>query len=189
MKNLDIDKYNKALFFAQKAHQNQKMKYPSDAPYILHCVGVASTALVASENDSTHNLDRNLIAQVALLHDTLEDTSTCFGELKKEFGDSVAKGVLALTKNENLTSYESMQDSINRIKQQPIEIAIVKLADRTFNLRCRVPSWSHEKQLSYIEEGKLILKELGYSSEFLSEKLQSNIDNLTNEIYQNRQFE
>jgi len=54
-----------------------------------------------------------------------------------------------------------MRDSLNRIKQQPFEIAIVKIADRMFNIRDRVDSWSEEKQEQYKEEARLISAELG----------------------------
>ena len=54
-----------------------------------------------------------------------------------------------------------MRDSLNRIKQQPFEIAIVKIADRMFNIRDRVESWSEEKQEQYKEEARLISAELG----------------------------
>lgn len=69
-----------------------------------------------------------------------------------------------------------MKDSISRIKKQPTEIAVVKLADRLFNLHIKVPTWSPEKQESYKKEAQLICDELGYASETLRSQLQKAID-------------
>ncbi len=181
IKYMDLNCYENALFFAYDAHSNQLMSFPKNAPYILHCVGVANIALTASSK--VEDLNINLVAQVALLHDILEDTNVTYEELSKKFGSEVADGVLALTKNKELRSREAMIDSINRIKKQSKEIAIVKLADRTFNLRCFVPKWSDEKKVAYVEEAKIILKELGYASSYLSNKLQERIDERLKEFY------
>lgn len=50
----------------------------------------------------TPGFDLDLALQVALLHDTLEDTETTFGEVSEMFGPDIAAGVLALTKNDTL---------------------------------------------------------------------------------------
>ena len=69
-----------------------------------------------------------------------------------------------------------MIDSINRIKKQSVEVAIVKLADRIFNLKDVPIKWDKNKILAYKEEAKLILKELGFASEYLSKRLQDKIN-------------
>jgi hypothetical protein len=43
--------------------------------------------------------------------------------------------VQVLTKNDDLPKKEQMKDSLYRIKKQGREVAIVKLADRSFNLK------------------------------------------------------
>jgi (p)ppGpp synthase/HD superfamily hydrolase len=69
--------------------------------------------------------------QVAILHDTIEDTDATYDDLSDKFGSRVADGVLALTKDSTLPSKSAkMADSLQRIEAQPIEIAIVKLCDR-----------------------------------------------------------
>ena len=45
-------------------------------------------------------------------------------------------------------------------KKQGREVVIVKLADRTFNLKDIPLQWSENKVESYKEEAKLILKEV-----------------------------
>lgn len=166
------EKINEVLFFAIKAHQNQKMKYPADMPYSAHIVGVALTALNYAEND----VDKEFMLQVALLHDTLEDTDVTFEELKDKFGVKVAQGVFALTKNESLSKDKQMSDCLERILQLNFkEVAIVKLADRCFNTRCVVPIWSNEKQDYYKNEAKMICDKLGKFCEPLKNKILENI--------------
>ena len=82
-------------------------------PYVVHLSNVAMEIMIASFY--TDNFDLNFAVQLALLHDVLEDTSTKFEELKNVFGKDIAKGVLTLTKNENLPKEEKMQDALKRI--------------------------------------------------------------------------
>ncbi len=150
----------RALFFATEKHKNQIMKHPANMPYTAHVTGVMLNAIkLASE---VENINYDLLVCSALLHDTLEDTDTLYEELEAEFGTHVADAVLALSKNPNLSKKDRMKDSIERIKKQPKEVAIVKLADRLFNVRDRVPTWSEEKIEEYKKETKLIFEELGY---------------------------
>ena len=44
-------------------------------------------------------MDRSLAIQLALLHDTIEDTKTTYEEIQNLFGSIVADGVKALTKD------------------------------------------------------------------------------------------
>ena len=55
--------------------------------------------------------------------------------IASEFCEKVAKGVKALTKNEEIEYNKQIEDVVQRIKQEPKEVAIVKMADRLFNLR------------------------------------------------------
>ncbi len=159
---------NKALFFASEKHAGQTMPHPEGTPYSVHYTGVTLNAINLASVLS--DIDYNLLVCIAILHDTLEDTNTSYEELEINFGQAVAQGVLALSKNKNLPKQEQMIDCIERIKKQPKEIAIVKLADRLFNLRDKVPTWSDEKVQAYKQEGELIFKELGYVVSELSDK-------------------
>lgn len=79
------DNFESALEFAMQKHKGQLDK--GWTPYIQHIMGVWSRVR-----------DEDLTTQIAaLLHDTVEDTNTTFGELIKEFGDSVAETVSVLT--------------------------------------------------------------------------------------------
>ena len=153
-------KVNDAIFFATKKHQGQFMKQPEGMPYSAHFFGVAMNAIQLAA-ESKEPIDWDLLICSAILHDTLEDTQTSKEELEQVFGKAIADGVSALTKNESLPSEQQMKDSLERIKKQPREVAIVKIADRMFNIRDRVESWSEEKQEQYREEARLISEELG----------------------------
>ena len=90
----------------------------------------------------------------------------------------MASGVLALTKNDKIEgSTEKMLDSLKRIKEQPVEIWAVKMADRITNLYEPPYYWNDEKKLNYIEEAKIILHELKDGNKYLAERLEIKIKN------------
>lgn len=151
---------SEALFFASKSHANQKMMHPENVPYSAHFTGVMLNAIkyAVLENEE---IDWDVLVCCAILHDVVEDCNVSIEEIKNKFGEKVSKGVSALTKNESLSKENKMQDSLNRIKSCGKEVAIVKMADRLFNIRDRVPTWGKEKQEAYLLESKQILNELG----------------------------
>ncbi|MBF4515413.1 bifunctional (p)ppGpp synthetase/guanosine-3',5'-bis(diphosphate) 3'-pyrophosphohydrolase [Flavobacterium sp. ANB] len=167
--------YQKTIIFAASKHLeiNQTIT-DSDLPYVIHLSNVAMEILIASHN--TEGFDLNFATQIALLHDTLEDTNTTFEELKLEFGIEIAEGVSALTKNDNLPKEERMLDSLDRISKQKKEIWAVKLADRITNLQKPPKSWDNLKRIKYREEAKIILEKLNGSNQYLENRLRSKIE-------------
>jgi len=89
---VDRELVMRAYDFADKAHAGQKRV--SGEPYVSHCVAVAG---ILAEMQVTPTI---IIA--ALLHDTVEDTTTTVADLTREFGDEVAKLVEGVTKLTNL---------------------------------------------------------------------------------------
>ncbi len=173
---MNLEKFYDTLLFAIRAHQGQKMKYPCDVDYSAHIFGVALTAFEFAKDE---NVNFDLVVSVALLHDTIEDTSVTYQDIENQFGKEIADGVLALTKNENLPKEQQMEDSLNRIlKLDKKEIAIVKLADRCFNTRCRVENWSIEKQEQYSREAKNICDKIGFYCPKLKDQIFKNIKNI-----------
>jgi guanosine-3',5'-bis(diphosphate) 3'-pyrophosphohydrolase len=114
--------------------------------------------------------------QVALLHDTIEDTDTSVAELEEHFGHMVAEAVLALTKFDNLPPEIQLRDSVQRIRKQPYEVWAVKLADRINNLQPPPPEWSTEKISRYYDDAKMIYDELHEGNEFLATRLKEKIE-------------
>jgi len=140
----------------------------------LHISNVAMEILMAYNVE--HNFDLDFALQLALLHDTIEDTATDFDEIKNEIGERIAKGVQALSKNNNILSKdEKTLDSLNRINKLDKEVGMVKLADRITNLQEPPPFWSKVKICKYLEEAKMIEKVLVNKNEFLNTRLKNKI--------------
>ncbi len=174
MNSWDQDKYLEAWNFASAIHNGQKLP-GSDIPYINH---LGLVAMEASAVIANHDIENpNVLILCALLHDSIEDTSTTYKDIEKIFGSEIADGVLSLTKNKDLPSKaEQMQDSINRIKKQPKAVWMVKLCDRITNLQPPPNHWNKEKIAKYQNEARFILAQLGEASQFLAERLQEKID-------------
>ena len=73
--------YQKAIKFAAAKHAAQNQTIPgTNLPYVVHLSNVAMEILIASFH--SENFDLGFAVQVALLHDTLEDTSATFAEYR-----------------------------------------------------------------------------------------------------------
>jgi len=107
--------YKEALLFATKAHAGQKRTNGNN--YIVHPIRVSQ---------EVHTEKQRVCA---LLHDTIEDTTTTYDEIKAVFGVDVADTVERLTHRKG----ESYQDYISRVLEDKDAIA-VKIADICDNL-------------------------------------------------------
>ncbi len=168
------EKYIKAWNFSSKVHNGQLVP-GTDIPYINHIGLVAMEAMAAiAHGKDISNPD--LLIQCALLHDTIEDTSSTYEEIRGEFGVEVADGVLALSKNTDLPSkMEQMEDSIERIHKQAKEVWMVKLCDRTTNLQPPPSYWDKDKIQAYRAEAIYILEKLQDSNQCLAGRLETKI--------------
>lgn len=170
------DAYLKAWNFACKIHNGQMIP-GSDIPYINH-IGLVSMEATAAISNCQNIQNPNLIILCAILHDSIEDTSATYEDIKREFGTEVANGVLSLSKDKELPAKEEqMKDSIRRIKQQPKAVWMVKLCDRITNLQPPPKHWNREKTSKYREEACYILEQLGESNQFLADRLNMKIEN------------
>jgi len=164
------DLFKKTLDFAAKAHGTQVVT-GSGAPYVVHLVKVASEVLCAADG----SFDVDLSMQCALLHDSVEDAGLQVETLRASFGSAVADGVSALTKNDALPKAEQMADSLRRIKLQPREVWLVKLADRITNLEPAPAHWSPEKRVKYRLEAQEIHDALGSAHARLAARMREKI--------------
>jgi (p)ppGpp synthase/HD superfamily hydrolase len=169
---LNPDTLAKAWRVAAQAHNNQK--FPgTDLPYLLHVAQVfTETANVIYIEEFN---EPSLALVCAVLHDTVEDTEITQEFLAEQFGSAVAHGVAALSKNSQLPKSQRMPDSLVRIKLQPREVWVVKLADRIVNMQTPPAFWSSEKINSYKQEAHLIWTELGTASPYLARRLSQRI--------------
>lgn len=174
--NWSQDAYLQAWDFACLAHRGQTYKGPQPGivyEYSNHPAAVAIEVIHALQHHPEY--DGDLAIQCALLHDTLEDTPVTFAELVETFGQAVAEGVSALSKDGTLPKGEQMADSLMRICQQPREVWLVKLADRTSNLQYVPPHWSDTKTQAYRTQAWMILEMLGTASPALAQRLAEHI--------------
>lgn len=166
----DPDLYARALDFAAHAHGEQRVP-GSGLPYVVHVTKVAQEALRACAAEP--GLDATLAACCALLHDTLEDAGVTVHALVELFGERLAFGVQALTKDARLPKADRMADSLRRIRQAPKEVWAVKLADRITNLEPPPPNWSTDKRRAYVAEARVIRDALRGASPWLEARLEA----------------
>jgi guanosine-3',5'-bis(diphosphate) 3'-pyrophosphohydrolase len=164
--------YQETIKFAARKHQEAGQEVPGTGlPYVVHLSNVAMEILMAAPR--TEGFDLAFAIRVALLHDTIEDTGTTFQELGEKFGEEVADAVAALSKDVRLPKDQQIIDSISRIRKLPGEVWAVKLADRITNLQPAPPDWSTEKKARYLDESRVILRELGEGNPYLAGRLEA----------------
>ncbi len=169
------ENYIQILEFATNAHGEQKT--PKGYPYIAHITCVAMEVINACIKSKLDEKKADLAISCALLHDIIEDTNITYDELYVKFGEDIANGVEALTKDKSLTSkQEQMRDSIEKLLTQPYEIQMVKLADRITNLGIPPKHWDNEKIKAYQKEASFILSCLGNSNIYLANRLKEKIE-------------
>lgn len=168
------DLFKRTLDFAAKAHGPQQVP-GSGAPYVVHLVKVATEVLRAADG----SFDVDFAMQCALLHDCVEDAGVKVEALHLEFGSRVANGVHALTKDDAVSKPERMADSLRRIKAQPREVWLVKLADRITNLEPAPAHWTAEKRAAYRAEAQVIHDALGEAHAGLAARMREKIANYT----------
>jgi (p)ppGpp synthase/HD superfamily hydrolase len=167
------DKYTQALGFAAEAHGDQQVP-GKPYSYVVHLASVSME--IMSVLAYTPHLNADLAIQCALLHDVLEDSDTSESVLKAEFGPEVAGGVRALAKNKKLPPSERLKDSLHRILGEPVEIGMVKMADRISNLAEPPEHWFEDKITDYLEEAKVIYHSLRHCNEILATRLKRKIE-------------
>jgi (p)ppGpp synthase/HD superfamily hydrolase len=109
--------------FAQMAHEGQVRKYTGE-PYIVHPLRVA-----ALSGDPA-----------AVLHDVIEDTSVTAEDLRREFGDEVARLVEELSnpshdpEHKNKPRAERKALDLEHARKMSPRAMLIKAADRIDNL-------------------------------------------------------
>ena len=175
------ENYIEVLNFAAFAHGEQKT--PKGLPYLAHITCVAMEVINACEKSKFDEEKTTIAISCALLHDVIEDANITYDELYTKFGEKIANGVEALTKDKTLASkQEQMKDSIERLLAQPYEVQMVKLADRITNLGIPPKHWDNEKIKKYQKESGFILSCLGNSNIYLAKRLEEKIENYNNYI-------
>ncbi len=138
---------NKAYVYAMQKHGHQKRA--SGDPYFSHPLEVAAIL-------TDMHMDEATIA-VALLHDTIEDTTATRAEIDELFGPDMGTLVEGLTKLKKLDLVSKKAEQAENLRKlllaisEDVRVLLVKLADRLHNMRTldHVPE---EKRLRIAEE-------------------------------------
>ena len=127
----DLGPVEKAYRFARELHEGQVRD--SGEPYLIHPLMVAHIL-------ADMRMDQISI-ETGLLHDIVEDTAVTVDEVRKQFGDEVARcvdGVTKLAKFDFFSAEERQAESFRKMllaMVNDIRVILVKLADRLHNMR------------------------------------------------------
>lgn len=138
-----------AISFAARAHHGQLRK-DEKTPYASHAFRVCFIL-----RDVFEVSDPRALA-AAVLHDTIEDTTTDFDDLEEEFGAEIARWVAALSKDSRLQYEEREEKYSQTLAKAPWQVQVCKLADIVDNL-LDIAYLPPEKRLSSIRKKKRYL--------------------------------
>ncbi len=127
----DLAALEAAYRYAAERHQSQRRR--SGEPFMIHPLAVGHIL-------ADMNMDL-VCLQTGLLHDVVEDTSVSIDDLRRNFGEEVARcvdGVTKLSKIDFFAPEVRQAESLRKMllaMVDDIRVIIVKLADRVHNLR------------------------------------------------------
>ncbi|MGQ0384227.1 MAG: RelA/SpoT family protein [Gammaproteobacteria bacterium] len=142
-----VERVREAFDYAEVAHKGQKRQ--SGEAYITHPVAVADIL-------ADLHLDGPTLT-AAILHDVVEDTPSSMAEVEQKFGKEVAELVDGVTKLDQVqfkSRKEAQAESFRKMilaMVRDIRVIMVKLADRTHNMRTIV-AMPTEKRRSVARE-------------------------------------
>lgn len=129
--NADDELVNRAYVYAATAHQGMTRR--SGEPYLIHPLAVAWIL-------TDMRLDATIVA-AGLLHDVVEDTKNTVDDIRREFGQEVARIVDGVTKISKLNFSSATERAASNMRKMilamltDLRVILVKLADRLNNMR------------------------------------------------------
>jgi (p)ppGpp synthase/HD superfamily hydrolase len=177
MSSWSPDVFARAWNFATLHHHGQTYGGPEEGMQIDYLNHVGSVAMeVIWALPTAPEADGDLAVQCALLHDTIEDTDATYELVAGQFGERVAAGVRALSKDTSIPDKaQQMEDSLRRIRAQSREVWMVKLADRITNLYHPPYYWKADKIAQYLAEATQIHEALREGNAALADRLAEKI--------------
>ena len=127
----DEEALNRAYVYAMKMHGAQKRA--SGDPYFSHPLEVAGILTEMKLDDAS--------VITGLLHDVVEDTGATLEDVRKLFGEEIARlvdGVTKLSRIELQSDHTKQAENFRKLvlaMSQDIRVLLVKLADRLHNMR------------------------------------------------------
>lgn len=137
LSDADRELLRRSYEIAARAHEGQTRL--SGEPYVYHALAVAEILMDL-------HLDATTLA-AALLHDVPEDTPITLEDIRRQFGEEIAKLVDGVTKLERIrelsrsrqgTLAEAQAENVRKIflaMVDDIRVIMIKLADRLHNMR------------------------------------------------------
>jgi (p)ppGpp synthase/HD superfamily hydrolase len=155
---------------AARWHVHQRRKGVAEEPYINHLLEVAT--LVA---EATSGKDPELVA-AALLHDAIEDQEVPRSAIAESFGPVVAGLVEEVTDDKKLEKHERKRLQVEHAQKASQRAKILKLADKTSNLRAIAasppPDWSVKRRLEYVKWARKVAQGLIGVSDWLESEFE-----------------
>jgi len=155
----------KAADAAARWHVHQRRKGAAEEPYVNHPLEVAS--LVA---EATDGKDPELVI-AALLHDAIEDQEVPRGMIAEIWGEEVAQIVEEVTDDKSLPKDERKRKQINTAPKKSNRAKLIKLADKTSNLRAITaspsPEWSVKRRLEDVKWARDVVAGVRGTNEWL----------------------
>lgn len=155
-----------ALHYAAEQHRHQRRKDVDASPYINHPIALLHIlAVEAGVTDSD-------VLCAAVLHDVIEDCAANeaeraqrAAEIDAMFGSEVLAIVHDVTDDTTLSKAERKQQQIDHARQILHGAKLVKLADKTANLRDVAhnppPSWPLERRREYFDWARAVVDAIG----------------------------
>lgn len=114
---VDRELIMRAYHLAEEAHAGQKRA--SGEPYITHCIAVA--AILAELRVPP------AVVIAGLLHDTVEDTDVTLEQIRREFGEEIAKLVDGVTKLTNLPRVSRADQQADELEENNTDEPIAEV--------------------------------------------------------------
>jgi GTP diphosphokinase / guanosine-3',5'-bis(diphosphate) 3'-diphosphatase len=146
-----------AAAFAAEKHRKQRRKDAEASPYINHPLQAAYILVQADIEDPK-------VLAAALLHDTIEDTSTTLDEIEIVFGYEIARVVAECSDDKTLPKLARKQAQIDHAATRSRAAKLVKLADKIANVSdidgAPPAGWSIERKREYFDWAKAVVDQM-----------------------------
>jgi len=155
-----------ALHYAAHQHRNQRRKGEEGLPYINHPITLLH--ILAVEAGVT---DPDILC-AAVLHDVIEDCAETpaernarAAEIGSQFGAAVLSLVQEVTDDKDLSKAERKRKQVEHAAHLSHGAKLVKLADKTANLRdvavCPPADWSLDRRREYFDWAHEVVAAIG----------------------------
>ena len=175
-----LTKIMKAADAAARWHTHQRRKGVAGEPYVNHLLEVASLVTQATEGREPD------VVIAALLHDAVEDQNVTIDHITSEFGQKVAGIVKEVTDDKSLPKAERKRLQVESARHKSREAKLIKLADKTSNLRTiansPAPDWSVERRLEYVRWARDVVAQVRGVSAWLEQQFDEAAEQVENSV-------